>query len=175
MRTLAAFAASAAALVVFTLAPAALALGPLDIELAGKLGYGSNGLGFGAGARAGLSIIGLYGGFNIVDYPGAGTAQGGGHVLTYGGEVGYGIKIAFVAIRPLVGFGNESVSTNALTGTGIAGPTSVSTSSFYVQPGGLLQLTFGHFLIGVDASALIPTSATSASAFVINGELGVTF
>jgi hypothetical protein len=62
------------------------ALGPLDIEIAGKAGYGTNpdsGLGFnplgvGLGGRAGLSIFGLYAGVNVVDYLGGSQPAGDG-------------------------------------------------------------------------------------------------
>lgn len=153
-------AASTAALLTLVATRPAHALGPIDLEIAGKAGYGSNNLDFGIGGRAGVSIFGLYGGVSLVDYLGKDSV----HVLTYGGEVGFGIKISFITIRPLLGFGNADTSTPE-----------GSSSSFYLQPGGLLQFTFGHLIFGVDAGALIPTNNTSASAFTMDGQIGVRF
>jgi hypothetical protein len=160
--------AAAPALALALAAAPAQALGPLEIELAGKVGGASNGYGFGAGGRAGLAIFGLYGGFNVVDYPSPSVSLGS--ILTYGGEVGYGFKISVIAIRPLLGFGKWTIAEVSTTQAYVAG-----TSSFYVQPGGVLEVELGHFLFGVDASALIPSQYTSYSAFAVDGELGVRF
>src|SRR5580700_3511933 len=92
------WAASAAALLTLLSTSPAKALGPVDLEIAGKAGYASGSnfpTNFGFGGRAGVSFLGLYGGLNLVEYP--------FHVLTYGGEVGYGFKISFITLRPLVG------------------------------------------------------------------------
>jgi hypothetical protein len=155
-----AIAASAAALVTLLAVRPAHALGPIDLEIAAKAGYGSNNLDFGIGGRAGVSFFGLYGGVNVVDYLGQDSA----HVLTYGGEVGYGIKIAFVTIRPLVGFGDA-----------VSSAPGGSTGSFYVEPGGLVQFSFGHLIFGVDAAALIPTVSGSSASLAIDGQIGVRF
>jgi hypothetical protein len=170
--------ASAALLLALTTTRNARALGPIDLEIAGKAGYGSHDLGAGFGGRAGVSFFGIYGGLNIVDYlglsPGAGLPST--HTLTYGGEVGFGFKISRLTIRPLLGFGDASQS--------FAG---FSASSFYLEPGGLLQLKFGVLIFGVDASCLILTSAqqqavgaatggsTASEAFTIHGQVGLAF
>jgi hypothetical protein len=154
-------AASAAALLTFATTRPAHALGPLDLEIAAKAGYGSDDLNFGIGGRAGVAIFGLYGGLSIEDYLG----QNSEHLLTYGGEVGFGFKISIVTIRPLVGFG-DAVS---------SAPGVPSSSSFYLQPGGLVALQFGILLVGVDAGALIPTVSGSNAHFTINGEVGLRF
>ena len=146
------------------------ALGPIDVEIAGKLGYGSNfPTNFGFGGRAGVSFFGLYGGLNVVEYP--------FQVLTYGGEVGYGIKVSILTIRPLFGFGDAAVSltpTAAICASGGTCP-SLDTNYFYVQPGGLLELAFGHLILGVDAAAFVPTVSGSQASFTMNGEIGVKF
>jgi hypothetical protein len=167
------FSASAAALLTLLAARPAHAIGPVDIEIAGKAGYGSNDLDFGLGGRAGVSIFGLYGGFNIVNYFGQNSAS----LLTYGGEVGYGFTIAFITLRPLVGFGDAVASTPGpgCAGTAVSSCPSTSTSTFYVQPGGLIQFAFGHLIFGVDASALIPTASGSQVAFTMDGQVGVKF
>jgi hypothetical protein len=178
MRTSAVVLASSAAALLATLAATrpAHALGPVDLEIAAKVGYGSNDYGFGFGGRAGVSFFGLYGGLNLVDYLGKSTPVGLGcpspcdtgsetiHALQFGGEVGYGIKISVLTIRPLVGFGDL-----AFSGAG------QSASSFYVEPGGLLQLGFGHFIFGVDAGCLIATRAPVSEAFTVHGQVGARF
>jgi hypothetical protein len=164
------FAAAAAALFTLTTTRPAHALGPIDLEIAGKAGYGSQDLGFGFGARAGVSIFGLYGGLNLVDYLGKSEGQFTPHSLEFGGEVGFGIKISFLTIRPQLGFGDITASASGLPGA----------SSFYLEPGGLLQFSFGHLIFGVDAGCLIVTTGEGAStgaseAFTIHGQVGVRF
>jgi hypothetical protein len=158
-------AAFATALLTLLTPGPARALGPIDIEVAGKAGYGTNYYGLGLGARAGISFLGLYGGINFVNYFGQG--QGGQPALsafTFGGEVGYGIKIAFVTIRPLLGLGLEQLGT-----------TESGNQSFYIQPGGLVQFGFGHLIFGVEASALYPTTLVFGKAFTIDGQIGARF
>jgi len=149
-------------------------LGPLGIEAALKLGYGSNDYKFGVGGRAGLSIYGLYGGFSVVHFLGT----EGISTTTIGGEVGYGFTIHIadapgwaVIIRPLLGFGTANYAAGAVDGFSAA-----SASSFFLQPGGLIQVRYRFVNFGVAPSAFIPTSEGfgSANAFVFNGEVGVT-
>jgi hypothetical protein len=170
---------AAAAFITLLAARDGLALGPFEMELAGKAGLATNDYGFGGGGRAGITVFGVYGGFNIVDYPGSIVGcpgQSTSQVLTYGGEVGYGIKIAFLTIRPLVGFGDWSYTPNGPCQSYGQGPFPfVPTNSFYLQPGGTLLVNLRFVIFGADASALVPTSSTSSSAFVISAELGVRF
>src|SRR5580692_9789385 len=180
MKTLAlALATSAAALVTLGAARPAHALGPIDLEIAAKGGYGSTDLGPGFGGRAGVAFFGLYGGVSAIDYLGKSVSVLGTsvteHTLLLGGEVGYGFKISVVTIRPLVGFGDAMGSFNI--------PGLPSASSFYLEPGGLIQLNFGLLIFGVDAGCLILTSAGQDStggssvseAFTIHGQIGVKF
>jgi hypothetical protein len=175
-------ASSTAALLMLTMERPAYALGPIDLEIAAKVGYGSNDLGVGLGGRAGVSFFGLYGGVSVIDYLGKSQTESPGpspftrHSFLYGGEVGYGIKISLLTIRPLVGFGDAIFSSSI--------PGSSSSGSFYIEPGGLIQLAFGHLIVGVDAGCLIFTNGPSASAtgasevteaFTIHGQVGVKF
>jgi hypothetical protein len=173
----------------------ARAVGPIDIEIAAKVGYGTspnggslNPLGFGFGGRAGVSFLGLYAGVNVVDYLGGSsgplpcppnvfcesvTTQ----TLMYGGELGYGFKLSIVTIRPQLGVGNA-----LFYGTG-------SSSSLYLEPGVTVLVSFGHLFLGADANfVLFPsfptfdgigsklTSSTAvADACTIHGQLGVRF
>ncbi len=170
------------------------ALGPLDIEIAGKVGYGSdpgggagfNRLGFGVGGRAGIALFGIYAGVNIVDYLGgtaspqpcplmdASPACSGGsvHTLMYGGEFGYGFKISIVTIRPQVGVGSALVSSPG-----------GNSSSLYLEPGVTGLVHFGVLIVGVDANVAIFPSATeintqgvsTLTAFTIHAQVGVRF
>src|SRR5271156_6067816 len=125
------------AVVLVTLAASrsAQALGPVDLEGSLKVGYGSNDLGFGIGGRAGVALFGFYAGPSVVYYVGADSSgvDQGPQLLAYGGELGFGFKIWRLTIRPLVGFGDASVSQCG----------AIATNHFYVEPGGVLQLKFG--------------------------------
>jgi len=149
---------------------------PIDLEIACQAGYGSVPFNLGFGGRAGVSVFGIYAGASVVDYLGGKVATNGIDVsmsfLTYGGEVGYGLKLGVLTIRPLFGLGwvAESFPSTESPGTG--------SGTFYLQPGGLVELTFGHFIFGIDAAALIPTSAQVTDVlptFTIHGQLGLTF
>lgn len=188
------WAATGAGLLALFTTREAHALGPLDLEIAAKVGYGTNPdsgsslnpLGFGLGGRAGVSLFGLYAGVSAVYYLGgsetvpcpAGTPCPNGspsaHTLMYGGEFGYGFKISIVTIRPLIGVGSALVS-----GSG-------SSSSLYLEPGVTGLVSFGLFLVGVDANlAIFPgstqvasdgtTSTTVTEAFTIHGQVGLRF
>src|SRR5271168_359202 len=87
------------------------ALGPIDLEIGAKAGIatspvsggGPNPLGVGVGGRAGISILGFYGGGNLMYYFGANSE----HALLYGVEGGYGFSLPAVpiTIRPQLGLG----------------------------------------------------------------------
>ncbi|MGH7272318.1 MAG: hypothetical protein ACREJ3_17965 [Polyangiaceae bacterium] len=105
----------AAAAVVVTLSGTkdAHALGPVDVEVGAKVGgatspvSSSNGassenpLGFGLGARGGISALGFYGGVSLMYYLGSSqdvsvlgqSASVSEHTLMYGIEGGYGLNI----------------------------------------------------------------------------------
>ena len=196
MKTFAfAVAVSSAMLVTLVSARPAHALGPIDLEIAAKAGYGSNDLGFGFGGRGGISFFGFYGGLSAVDY--LGTSQtlpppGGGtftrHTLLLGGELGFGIKISRLTIRPLLGLGEGIISESVpvvpamSSSTALQGSSSNTSGSFYLEPGGLIQLNFGLIIFGVDAGCLILTSNQSiggitqlTEAFTIHGQFGLKF
>jgi hypothetical protein len=168
------------------------AIGPVDVEVAARVGYASNpsnvsgssdGLGFGAGVRGGVSFFGIYAGLSFMYYAGAsesetlptGTGTSGSlsvstSAILYGIDLGYSFKLPmFITIRPQVGFGNATamVSVNNV---------SSSNNNSYVEPGVLLQARFGTFIAGVDANALFfPGQNDSQAAFTIHGQLGLAF
>jgi hypothetical protein len=182
MKTFAfAVAVSSAVLVTFVGARPAHALGPIDLEIAAKAGYGSNDFGFGFGGRAGISFFGFYGGLSAVDYLGKSVDDVTTHTLLLGGELGFGIKISRLTIRPLLGLGEGIISATVPMLPGTSSQTSTS-GSFYLEPGGLIQLNFGLIIFGVDAGCLILTSNQSVTgftqvteAFTIHGQFGLKF
>jgi hypothetical protein len=150
---------------------------PIALELAARSGYGSDTWNFGIGGRAGVSVYGIYAGASI-DYFFGGTKDTCGieishvHFLTYGGELGYGFKIGFLTIRPLLGLGLAQELFPAVENPG------TSFGTFYFQPGGLVDVTVGHVFFGVHASELIPTATPFTyigPTFLVNGQIGVTY
>jgi hypothetical protein len=169
------------------------ALGPVDIEVGAKVGAATNPgagwqlnpLGFGAGGRVGVSIFGIYGGLNLIDYIGNNAGINSAHALEFGGELGYSIKISVLTIRPQVGFGNITFSdTYSGTALGFTASSSSNNASFYLEPGLTALITLGIFYFGVDANALIITamptnppggSTSTDTAFTMHGQVGLAF
>ena len=122
--------AAAIGLCTFSVTRSASALGPVDVEVAAKIGGGTNpeglcrygrlasppnALGFALGARAGASFWGFYGGISFMDYLGASQGpgvptpalgQGSLRSVLYGIEAGYNFSVSLVTLRPLVDVGN---------------------------------------------------------------------
>ncbi len=175
------------------------ALGPLDLEIGVKAGAGStpgggsgpNPLGFGLGGRAGVSIIGLYGGLSIVNYFGASTTLSPGisasaHALMYGVEGGYGSKFGPLTFRTQIGVGNYSETVNVtVSGAGSAAlvpPGTGTNTSLYIEPGVMAMIAIGTVFIGADANVLLlpndPQLSGQSSfdaAFTAHGQLGLKF
>lgn len=163
------------------------ALGPVDLELAGKAGVGTspggakpNPLGFGLGARGGVSLLGLYGGLAFMYYLGESDNFTSVHAWTYGVEGGFGAKLlGLVTLRGQVGVGNYTESADVKVLGVSANHTS---SSVYVEPGVTGMVTLGALLLGADANVLVLPSRTRAdgtsstdAAFTIHGQVGVVF
>jgi hypothetical protein len=174
-----------------TLAPReAHALGPLDLEAGLKVGVGTtpsnlnaqiNPLGLGIGGRAGVSIFGLYGGLNIVDYLGSSQSNVSVHALQYGAEVGYGWKLMLLQIRPQVGFGSIGFKSSIDSSVPVIGGTSQTNSYFYLEPGVTALISLGLLYVGADANVLfMPSvttadgSSTSSTAITLHAQVGVT-
>jgi hypothetical protein len=190
---------SSVVLAVLSTTTKASALGPVDIEVAAKVGFGTNPtgyapnpLGFEAGGRAGISFFGFYGGVTG-SYNLGGTTQGAGTMsgvvgpqtlrsYQLGVELGYGFKIPFIrlVIRPQVGIGNYTYTPS---GSGQCDPTApcISSSFVYVEPGILAMFTFGHLIAGVDVNAFILPAVTADTgtvtdvAFTAHAQIGVRF
>jgi len=175
----------------------ASALGPVDVEVAAKVGGGTNPLGdvtylnppakqpnplrFGLGARAGVSLLGFYGGLSFMDY--LGTSQVNQGVtdslksVLYGVEAGYNIRVSILTLRPQLGIGNYAQS-ESLSGTPTGQPSTptahYSASSLYLEPGVTGLLSFGLWIVGADANVLfLPGLSGSQPAFTAHGQIGI--
>jgi hypothetical protein len=179
----------------------ALAVGPVDIEIGARVGYGaapggtSNGpnpLGFGVGGRAGVSILGLYGGISGIYYlgeskdvsSGGASASFKAHSVLLGLEAGYGSKLGPLSLRATVGIGNiESDYTGGAMGGGVTLTIPPgSNNGLYIEPGVTGVIGFGLWFVGADANALIlpdypgyDGSKTLEAAFTVHGQVGVKF
>jgi hypothetical protein len=157
-----------AAGVAFAVAPgAAHALGPIGVEVGALVGGGTNPsyppsfLGFGAGGRAGLSIVGVYLGASVVDYVGSSIPIGkdnvvdSAHALLVGGQGGYTFRLGVLRLRPLLELGVAEI-----TEAGSTAP------AFYLQPGFTLLVPIGPIYVGLDLNGLlIPSHAQAGVAF----------
>ena len=183
----------------FAFAADAHALGPLDLEVGARAGVGTtpggvpsgapNPLGFGRGARAGVSIIGLYGGLSFMYYFGGSdnvqiplgtsviSASESVHSLLYGVEGGYGSKFGPLALRGTVGVGNIS-TVFSYSGSGVSAP-SQTNNGLYIEPGVTGIVSLGMWFVGADANVLVlPSYAGGSSleaAFTLHGQVGLTF
>jgi hypothetical protein len=177
----------------------ALALGPVDIEVAARVGGGTdpvslsnngpgptsasqpNAAGFGVGARAGASIDWFYGGLSFMDYLGTKSSDGSSlKSVLYGVEAGFNIHVPFFTLRPELGIGGYSVTQSSRLNEI---PTGTSTESYtagsvYVEPGLTAIFSFGLLLLGADANYLFffPSNGfMSESAFTAHGQVGIKF
>jgi hypothetical protein len=177
----------------FAFAKTANALGPVDVEIGGRVGYGGtpsnfpsgsiNPLGVGLGARAGVDFFGFYGGLNVMYYFG-GTVDGfSEHSLMEGIEFGYSITLPLITIRPVVGFGHwESSGGGSASDGGVTVSVSDDTGSLYVEPGVTVLHSFGVAYVAADVSALLLTYMPQASgstaldtALTVEGQVGCAF
>jgi hypothetical protein len=192
---LSAFSASFLCIASVFVAREARALGPLDLEVAAKAGFGTapgslslNPLKLGLGARAGVTLLGLYGGLSIIDYFGESSSDGtvSDHALMYGVEAGYGSKLLDVlTLRAQLGVGNFAEMVDVKTGSTVPGAAfaaSATNNSLYLEPALLGMITVGSFLIGADAGVLVlPSRAVGDgkteldAAFTLHAQVGVKF
>jgi len=189
------FAAGAAGSLALVAARPAHALGPIDVEVGAKVGVGSNPagnntltavgasnpLGFGLGARGGVSFMGLYGGLDLMYYfgtsaspsvpPGASFAASQ-HALLYGVEGGYSLSLGPLTIRPQVGVGNATSTVD------ISGPASgsASQSNLYIEPGVTGLVSLAGWFAGADVNVLfLPGLDHSNAAGTFHGQVGLKF
>jgi hypothetical protein len=168
----------------------ARALGPVDIEIASRVGGGTspikddpiNILGFGLGGRAGASILGIYGGVSGAYYFGGGLSPGtplsnGGisrkttvSSWLYGIQGGYSFSILALTLRPSVEVGNYVIHAT------LAGFPTENFSNVYIEPGVTALVGIGMWFLGADANVfLTPGLDGSQAAFVGDGQVGIKF
>jgi hypothetical protein len=172
---------------VFAFPSKAIALGPVDIEIAARTGVAASslgplGLGFGIGGRGGVSMMGLYAGIDVIGYPGreascdscssppGQTVKQSLSGLLYGFDAGYNLRFSLVTIRPQLGLGNLRLS--SAYGDPTPGPGAIS-NYFYLEPGIVGLVSLGVLFVGVDVGLLLlPTRQDSA--LTVHGQIGVT-
>ena len=156
----------------------ASALGPVDVEIAGRVGGGtspvnsgtsSNGssldinpLGFGAGGRAGVSLSSLYAGLSFLYYfggrqdvpsPLGPPVPVSGTSVLYGLEIGYNIGLPAITLRPQVGVGKYTLNVDGSAQvSGVTYNGSSAWDNIYLEPGIVAKASFGMWLVGVDAN-----------------------
>lgn len=159
----------------------ARALGPVGVEAAAKIGFGTNPtttgpspLGFGIGGRAGVSYAGFYLGGSAVYYAGgsatAGTETESEHSVAYGAEGGYGMELlGHLTVRGVFGIGTFQQS-----GSGVA---TGGVGNLYLEPGVTAFWSFGPVIAGADVNAFLLPSAvgTTYAALTLHGQVGVAF
>lgn len=188
----------------------AYALGPVDVEIAARGTYGTspggdaaNPLGFGVGARAGASLLGFYAGADFAYYFGNGSARysepgfseysATERSVKIGGEVGYGVRLAFLTVRPRVGLGDLIVSsTSTLVSscrycsvTGAPGLPSSSADDFYIEGAVTALVPIDRYFLGADVELLVipnplngfngPCCDAVQTAFTFGGQAGIRF
>ena len=181
----------------------ASALGPFEVEVAAKVGGGTNpvnlpssaqggppqvnALGFGLGTRAGASFYGFYGGISFMYYLGGRQAPYGTdsnillrresfNSLMYGVEAGYDFSVSLLTVRPQFGVGNFTLTASS------PGTTSSSSNNIYLGVGIVALLSLGRWLVGTDAGTfLLPgwsdshPGGNSKEALTAHGQVGVRF
>jgi hypothetical protein len=167
------------------LARDASALGPVNIELGGKIGEGTNPtgdvnpLGFGLGARGGVSFFNIYAGLSFMYYfghsetvPPSSEKRSGKSVL-YGFEGGYDFDIVHVVIiRPQLGVG---VFNGNYGGGGFTTDTADG-KNLYLEPGATVVVPLGLLFVGGDANAIfLPGQSGARAGFTFHGSIGVRF
>jgi hypothetical protein len=168
----------------------AQARSPLGVEIGADVAYGTspggaavNPLGIGFGGRAGITLSGLYVGADAVYYLGSGDGNGGEYrALQLGGELGYGIKVGNVTIRPRIGAGDLYLFGSL---AGLTSPALPTANCLYAEGGASLLVSTGVVFLGVEANALILPSepawnayvltSSPAAAFTGGGEIGLRF
>ncbi len=185
----------ASTLVAFTLATTLASISstahalPIEVELGAQAGLGSNPsnanvnpLGFGIGARGGVSIIGIYGGLRAIYYLGGEEAGVKFHSLQYGIEGGFNIRLLddLLTIRPQLGIGNYTLTASgSIVGVNV----DTSDSKLYLEPGVVGYVSFGGLFVGADINLLaIPgvdepgqRESKTWTAVTMHGQVGFKF
>jgi hypothetical protein len=167
----------AACLSTLAAADPARALGPIDLEVAGQGGIGTDNYGAGLGARVGADLfrpaafLGSYFGVRVLNAFGESIGGVASRAFLLGVQLGGSVRISMVTIRPYGGWGGGVVYD-------LAGRHSVGTA--YIQSGVLVDARWRHLLFGVDGSGVVMMNATlwqtpMADGLEFLGEVGAVF
>lgn len=172
---------------VFFASTRAFALGPVHVEVAGKVGYGTNPgggdttpLGAGIGGRAGVEFLGgVYGGLSGIYYLGSGEGVSanannvlgagqtfGQHALLFGVEGGYGFHLSVLTIRPQLGLGEATFTDTAHGFDRYESEATIEDSKTYVyfEPGLTALVNVGPLIFGLDSTLLLVPSVANEKA-----------
>jgi len=182
-------------------APAARAAGPVDVQIAGQAGGGTNPtsaaanpLGPELGARAGVSWLHYYGGLSLLYSLGSTTsATCAGPVVTacttsaipfsarslrYGLEGGYDLGVLpRVTVRPRLAVGELSLTQSSAVQVFVSGRLEAldgTSRGLYLEPGVAGLVSLGSLLLGADVGALwLPQLDRSRAALTAHVQVGV--
>jgi hypothetical protein len=144
------------------------------------LGFATNDLNLGLGARGGYTLPNnIYIGGTIVYHVGRSdeatlastTIKNSIHFLYLGPEGGYDIAAGPILVRPYLGFGPgifSGSSSIGLTG-GSTMETSNSSTNFAIWLGGTVLYPIGQFIVGGDLRALFVSNGNSIGIFATGG------
>ena len=137
------------------------ALGPLDLEIAARGGFGTNpstltgspnALGPGIGARAGVSFLGLYGGLSFMYYFGETKDGISVNSTMYGVDLGFGFKLLSVPHDQTLKWASAT-SVGAVARLSPASPSPARTTATS-SPGSSPRSGLGAFFVAADINAL---------------------
>jgi hypothetical protein len=144
------------------------------------LGFATNDLNLGVGARGGYTLTNnLYVGGTIVYQfgtsndatVGSTTVKSSGHLFYLGPEGGYDLPIGPVLVRPYLGLG-PGIATGSgsvcLTGASCV-EMSNSSTNFALWLGGTVLYPLGNFVVGGDLRALFVSNNNSIGIFATGG------
>jgi hypothetical protein len=140
------------------------------------LGFATNSLNLGVGARGGYTLTNnIYLGGTILyhfgtsdEATGAGTTiKNTAHLLYLGPEGGYDIPAGPVLVRPYVGIGPAIAtgSSSICLQGGSCSDTSANSTNFALWVGGTVLYQIGTFSVGGDLRALFVSNANSVAVF----------
>jgi hypothetical protein len=144
------------------------------------LGFATNDLNLGLGARGGYTLPNnIYVGGTIVYHVGTSdevsflgtTTKASAHLLYFGPEGGYDIAAGPVLVRPYLGLGPGIATGSSSIGLngGSTMETSNSSTNFAFWLGGTVLYPIGQFIVGGDLRALFISNANSIGVFATGG------
>jgi hypothetical protein len=174
------------------LARSARADGPIDFEVAGRVGSGTNPgwianpFAASMGGRAGVSVYGFYAGLSATYTFNLSGGVDTFHSVLIGIEGGYTFKLPHLRLRPQVCVGDGTFSQEEPDGV-LNPPVTTQVGNVFVEPGVVGIVPLGPLFVGLDANVLLLPAFTLFSAndvalpaktyasFTAHAQLGVLF